>query len=88
MGCFWVAYLLQLLPLLRDLLLLLLQQSLFLLQFLRLPADGALLLTEVLLKLFQLLFGEDGILVYGLNGKQGILAGCCWEAELLMGLDL
>lgn len=88
MWCFWAAYLLQLLSLQRDGLLLLLQQSLFFLQLLRLPADGAVLLGELLLKLFQLLFGENGILVYGLSRKQRILAGCCGEAGLLIRVDL
>lgn len=65
----WVGYLLQPLPLQRDVLLLLLQQVLLLLQLLRLPADGALLFSQLLLKVSQLLFGENGLLVDGLQGE-------------------
>lgn len=63
---FSLAYLLQLLSVQRDRLLLLLQQILFFLQLLRPPADGAVLFGELLLKFFELLFGENGILVDGL----------------------
>lgn len=67
---FSLAYLLQLLSVQRDGLLLLLQQILFFLQLLRPPADGAVLFGELLLKVFELLFGENGILVDGLYGKR------------------